>query len=111
MAIKFTLLAGTQPHNHHFIILFDRTTNKEVTRQEVNNAGYRQDLVKAYPNIYNACGAAFDVNFTADSSLIGHQLQVISRWKGDPAGNGNTVDYYFLPKMVIKQNISASSQL
>ncbi len=80
---------------HHYIILFDQTTNREVQRREVTDNNNRPDVAQAFPGVYNADHAGFNVQFTVDSSVNGHRLVILSRWTDDPAGNGNAVDYWF----------------
>lgn len=80
---------------HHYIILFDQTANREVQRREVTDNNNRPDVAQAFPGVYNADHAGFNVQFTVDSSVNGHRLVILSRWTNDPAGNGNAVDYWF----------------
>lgn len=80
---------------HHYIILFDQTTNREVQRREVTDNNNRPDVAQAFPGVYNADHAGFNVQFTVDFSVNGHRLVILSRWTDDPAGNGNAVDYWF----------------
>lgn len=87
---------------YHYIILFDRTTNREVQRIEVNLlSNKRPDISNVYPNSYNALFSGFDVNFRVDNALLGHKLTILSRWTNDPSGNGNAVDYWFNPKVIL----------
>lgn len=80
---------------HHYVILFDQTANREVQRREVTDNNNRPDVAQAFPGVYNADHAGFNVQFTVDSSVNGHRLVILSRWTNDPAGNGNAVDYWF----------------
>lgn len=80
---------------YHYIILFDQTTNREVQRREVTDNNNCPDVAQAFPGVYNADHAGFNVQFTVDSSVNGHRLVTLSRWTNDPAGNGNAVDYWF----------------
>lgn len=80
---------------YHYIILFDQTTNREVQRREVTDNNNRPDVAQAFPGVYNADHAGFNVQFTVDSSVNGHRLVILGRWTNDPAGNGNAVDYWF----------------
>lgn len=87
---------------YHYVILLDKTTGKELARQLVTTDNSRPDVKQAFPTIYNADQSGFDVNFKLDTTkLSGHQLQVVSRWTDDPAGNGsNTTDFWFNPETI-----------
>lgn len=85
--------------DYHFLILFDKTKNQEVSRQIV--AGSRDDVAKAYPQIVNAAQSGFNATFTyGQLERVGDQLQIVSRWTSDPLGNSNYVDYWFAPQVV-----------
>ncbi len=89
---------------YHYIIVFDATPgiNRElmrfdVTKQEVS----RPDVARAYPQLLTAQNAGFNISFANDPNFTnGHQLQIVSRWTDDPAGNGNAVDYWFKPRLI-----------
>lgn len=81
---------------YHYLLLFDRTTNREVQRVKVTAANStRPDVARAFPDTYNAGQSGFNAQFTVQPALNGHELVVLSRWTDDPAGNGNAVDYWF----------------
>ena len=81
---------------YHYLLLFDRTTNREVQRGKVTAANSaRPDVARAFPGTYNAGQSGFNAQFTVQPALNGHDLVVLSRWTDDPAGNGNAVDYWF----------------
>lgn len=48
---------------NHFLILFDRTINREVARQKVTAGINRPDVEKAYPQVINANISGFDAAF------------------------------------------------
>lgn len=77
---------------YHYLLLFDRTTNREVQRVKVTAAN---NVARAFPDTYNAGQSGFNAQFTVQPALNGHELVVLSRWTDDPAGNGNAVDYWF----------------
>ena len=89
---------------YHYIIAYDKTTNSEITRQLVNASdSERQDVAEAFPTIANAGRSGFRATFNLTSRYANHDIQFISRWTNDPAGNGSTtVDYWFSP--VTKQD-------
>lgn len=82
---------------YHYVILLDRTTGREIGRQLVTAGIERPDLVRAYPGVAGAGQAGFAVHFNLTGIDFNHQLQVLSRYAGDPAGNANYVDFYYQP--------------
>ncbi|EEW52740.1 KxYKxGKxW signal peptide domain-containing protein [Limosilactobacillus antri] len=89
---------------YHYVILFDQTTGREVARTEVAaDKSARPDVARAFPAVYNAGQAGFNVQFKVQPALNGHRLAVLSRWTDDPAGNGNAVDYWF--DQTVTQNV------
>ncbi len=82
---------------YHYVILLDRTTGREIGRQLVTAGIERPDLVRAYPGVAGAGQAGFVVHFNLTGIDFNHQLQVLSRYAGDPAGNANYVDFYYQP--------------
>ncbi|MCW3763742.1 glucosaminidase domain-containing protein [Weissella confusa] len=88
--------AADQSYNqkNHFVILYDVTTHREIARQQVTNLD-RPDVQKAYPSIYNSAKSGFKAAFKLDSSLIGHEIQVVSRYSDANNGEGNRTDFWF----------------
>lgn len=87
---------------YHYIIAYDQTLGREITRKEVQKGQQRLDVAKAFATIGNAAYSGFDVTFALTPQYARHNIQFISRWTNDPAGNGNATDYWFAP--VNKQN-------
>ena len=81
---------------YHTIIVYDRTADKVVASQIVNNTA-RPDVAKVYPNVVNADKSGFTASFDLSQLNLNHQLQIISRYGTNKAGNGSNVDYYFTP--------------
>lgn len=79
---------------NHFVILYDATTHREVARQQVANLD-RPDVQRVYPSIYNSAKSGFKATFRLNNSLIGHDLQVVSRYSDAANGEGNRTDYWF----------------
>lgn len=94
---------------YHYIIVFDKSKGKEITRYRVENKA-RTDITRAYSNIYNAGQSGFDINVPLTAGMVGDQIQVISRYTDDPAGNGNAVDYWFAPQ-TFNQNLANLDQV
>ena len=83
---------------YHYIILIDHSNgNREIARQFVTTDNNRADVANVYPNIDGAATLGFKVGFDLSKLDLNHQLQIISRYTDDPAGNGNYVDYWFSP--------------
>lgn len=83
-----------QGRNHHYIIAFDRSTGREIARQEVNG-GARPDVARVNPGVFNASYSGFNADFDLNSAFVNDEIQFISRWTSDPAGNNDAVDYWF----------------
>lgn len=81
---------------YHFVILYDQTTGREITRKLVSTT-VRNDVRNAYPTVYNSKNSGFSVNFTVPSQYKGHQLCLISRYSDQAGGEGNKIDYWFSP--------------
>ncbi|WP_251545297.1 peptidoglycan amidohydrolase family protein [Limosilactobacillus caecicola] len=80
---------------YHYIIAYDSTTGREVTRQLVKAGQTRADVSRAFPMIGNASNSGFKVQFKLTSQYARDNIQFVSRWTNDPAGNGQAVDYWF----------------
>ena len=98
---------------HHYIIVVDETTGKELARQEVTPVN-RDDVAKAYPTIANGNISGFQAKFSLNSAYGRDHIQIVSRWTNDPAGNGQSVDYWFNPlneqNVANLDNLSSDSQ-
>lgn len=82
---------------YHYIIVLDRTTDREVARQVVSERVKRPDVAKALPGIEGAGQSGFTVSFDLNRFNFNHQLQVLSRYSATQDGNSNYLDYYFAP--------------
>lgn len=80
---------------YHYIIILNANTNREITRQLVENGQRRNDVAAAYPNIATAHASGFDINFGLSGELQTAPLRILSRYSSDPWGNTDYVDYYF----------------
>lgn len=87
---------------YHYIIAYDQTTGREITRQKVTDNQTRYDVADAFPSITNAAFSGFNVFFKLSPQYARDNIQFISRWTDDAAGNGNYIDYWFGP--VVKNN-------
>lgn len=80
--------------NYHFIILYDKTKEKEVGRVLVNNS-YRSDVAAAENGVYKSGTSAFSANFKLTSSIMGDELLVVSRYSSNKNDDGAKSDYWF----------------
>ena len=82
---------------NHFIILFDKTTNKELGHKIVTNAA-SPDVAASYAGgIVNSNRARFSTSFKITPEMVGHQLMVISRYSDSAKEDnyGHYSDYCF----------------
>ncbi len=76
-----------------FVILYDKTNRKELGRYKISR-NVRNDVSKAYPNIYNSANSGYTLNIPYSSALAGKNLQVISRYSDAASGEGSTANYW-----------------
>lgn len=82
---------------NHFIILFDKTANKELGHKIVTNAA-SPDVAASYAGgIVNSNRARFSTSFKITPEMVGHQLMVISRYSDSAKEDnyGHYSDYCF----------------
>ncbi|WP_278930746.1 GH25 family lysozyme [Limosilactobacillus oris] len=84
---------------YHYVILFDATQGREITRVRVSNQVDRPDIAKLYPNVYGSATSGFSVNFASSAAIrqaisSGHSLQVIDRYSAAQDGNSDYVDLW-----------------
>lgn len=81
---------------NHFLILFDKTKNKEITRQAVKTVASSDVARNGYNEIVNADHSRFSANFTITPAMLGDKLTIVSRYSSDAKnGEGNRSDYWF----------------
>ena len=81
---------------NHFLILFDKTKNKEITRQAVKTVASSDVARNGYNEIVNADHSRFSANFTITPAMLGDELTIASRYSSDAKnGEGNLSDYWF----------------
>ena len=95
---------------NHYVILFDRTTAREITRNKIE-VTERPDVAKVYPQVINAKASGFSTAFSLAGIDFNHELQVISRYSDAANGEGNRVDYWFAPKKFMSGNTSNQGNL
>ncbi|WP_148466433.1 hypothetical protein [Limosilactobacillus antri] len=84
---------------YHYVILFDATQGREITRVRVNGQVDRPDIAKLYPTVYGSATSGFSVNFASSAAIrqaisSGHSLQVIDRYSAAQDGNSDYVDLW-----------------
>lgn len=83
---------------YHYVIIYDATKKQELGRRLLPTTS-RPDVERAYANVYGSGNSGFSVDIPLTAAMTnGDQIQVISRYTDDPAGNGNATDYWFAPK-------------
>lgn len=90
---------------YHYVILYDATSGREITRQRVVENVQRPDVQKAYPSVYNSLNSGFNINFASSATIQraiseGRNLQVIDRYSATKDDNGDYVDYWFAPRQL-----------
>lgn len=88
--------------SNRYVILYDATTHREIERQSVSSIS-RPDVQRANRDVYGSQNSGFQATFAMNDALRnaiqnGDSLQVISRYTNDPAGNGDSIDYWFAAK-------------
>lgn len=88
-------------HQYRYIIAWDAAHGQEIARQRVDNVE-RDDVGRAFPTVLNANHSGFNASFDLnDPRYANDQIQFISRYTDDWAGNGNAVDYWFTPQRLL----------
>ncbi|QIZ04740.1 glycoside hydrolase family 70 protein [Limosilactobacillus reuteri] len=96
---------------NHFLILFDRTINREVARQKVTAGINRPDVEKVYPQVINANISGFDAAFDITTLNPNDEYQILSRYSNDGNGEGSYVTYWFKPQRIAPANQFNSGHL
>lgn len=95
----------TQGRPYHYIIAFDPTNNRELSRQNITDQEVARPDVQHYYNVYGADKSGFNTTFNLTDKIADlNSVQIISRYTADPAGNGNYVDYWFAPIVINRSN-------
>lgn len=90
---------------YHYIIAYDQTNHREISRQNITSHEVTREDVQKVHNVYGADKSGFNVKFDLSKDLANtSSIQLVSRYTSDPAGNNNSVDYWFAPITVDKNN-------
>lgn len=99
--------------NHHFLILFDNTTGKQVAAVKTDNTS-RPDVAKAFPSVTTAGQSGFSTTFDLNSLNLqaGHSYSLVSRYSTSDTGNGGNgqyTDYWFAAKKLNQHGFNIDS--
>ncbi|MDO4902898.1 MAG: M23 family metallopeptidase [Limosilactobacillus sp.] len=96
---------GAYGKQYHYVIMFDKTTNKEISRVLVNDPVSRNDVRNAH-NVYGAEKSGFNVTFNVPDYVLGnsHTISFVSRYSDAASGEGNRTDYWFAPMTFDESN-------
>lgn len=96
---------GAENRPYHYIIAYDQTNNREISRQNITSHEVTRDDVQKVHNVYGADKSGFNVKFDLSKDLANtSSIQLVSRYTSDPVGNNNSVDYWFAPITIDKNN-------
>ncbi len=92
----------------HTVILFDKTTNSELARQNVVTSA-SPDVANAYKDVYNSDKSRFTVQFDLTAPMLNHQLEVISRYSepGKANDTGHYSDFWYTNNLL---NLTTNKQ-
>lgn len=90
---------------YHYIIIYDSTTKKEITRVRVNNTA-RSDVAAAQKSVYGAANSGFSIVVPFTSKMVGDYIQIVSRYSDSANGEGNHTDFWFGTK-TFNENIGS----
>ncbi|WP_242364210.1 NlpC/P60 family protein [Limosilactobacillus antri] len=82
---------------NHFIVLFDKTANKELGHKLVTNLTSPDVAASNAGGIANAGHSRFSTSFAITPEMVGHELVVISRYSDSASEDnyGHHSDYWF----------------
>lgn len=96
--------------NNHFVILFDQTANRELSRKLISST-YRPDVLRAYQQVINAQNSGFNTAFSLTNVDLTHSLRIIDRYSNQSNGEGSYVDYWFAPKSFVSGELANRGSL
>ncbi|KRL78664.1 glycoside hydrolase family 73 protein [Ligilactobacillus equi] len=85
---------NSKAQNHGYIIVYDVTSNHEITRQAYSPTS-RGDVYKVYPRVYNSGNSGFNVTINLGNyDLTNKEIKVISRFSNQSNGEGAVTDLW-----------------
>ena len=97
--------------SNHFVILYDQTANRELSRKAIKATTYRPDVLKAYQQVVNAQNSGFNTTFSLANVDLTHSLRIIDRYSNQSNGEGSYVDYWFAPKNFVTGDLTNRGSL
>ncbi len=86
---------------YSYLILMNKDTEKEITRYRINR-NTRNDVQKAYPDIYGAAQSGFNLTTNVTAKMKGAHMYVISRYAKNASGEGEYIDHSFTNTVAVK---------
>lgn len=101
-----------QGRPYHYIIAYDRTNSRELSRVNVTSQPTERADVATVHNVYGAKESGFRTSFNlGPAAATTGEVQIISRYTDDQNGNGNAADYWFAPVTVNRGNYAHLDQV
>lgn len=101
-------------YKNHWLILWDATTGREISRQQVkagDDGVDRPDVANVYKTTFNANKSGFNTYFNLPGVTLADRLQLVSRYTNDANGNGPSYDKWFPAKQFMTANAAAAASL
>lgn len=101
-------------YKNHWLILWDATTGREISRQQVKDGDDgvdRPDVANVYKTTFNADKSGFNTYFSLKGVTLTDRIQLVSRYTNDVNGNGPSFDYWFPAKQFMTANAAAAASL
>ena len=101
-------------YKNHWLILWDATTGREISRQQVKDGDDgvdRSDVANVYKTTFNADKSGFNTYFSLKGVTLTDRIQLVSRYTNDVNGNGPSFDYWFPAKQFMTANAAAAASL
>ncbi|MGN1279480.1 MAG: KxYKxGKxW signal peptide domain-containing protein, partial [Limosilactobacillus sp.] len=96
---------GAQGKDYRYVILLNGQTHREIARKNITDSTVKREDVAKVHNVYKADQSGFNVSFDlANVIATTPSLQIVDRYTNDPAGNGQSVDYWFTPFAINHNN-------
>ncbi|MGK4126710.1 KxYKxGKxW signal peptide domain-containing protein [Limosilactobacillus vaginalis] len=101
-------------YKNHWLILWDATTGREISRQQVKGGDDgvdRPDVANVYKTTFNADKSGFNTYFSLKGVTLTDRIQLVSRYTNDVNGNGPSFDYWFPAKQFMTANAASAASL
>ncbi|WP_413476749.1 glycoside hydrolase family 73 protein [Latilactobacillus fuchuensis] len=86
---------------YSYLILMNKDNGKEIARYRINR-NTRNDVQKAYPDVYGAAQSGFNLTTNVTAKMKGTHVYVISRYAKSASGEGEYVDHSFTNTVAVK---------